>query len=102
MAQASRLGPSHHGPVAEVAAPATAPAPAPASGRRRLAGGLHRRPRLRLGLLLAGPVGWLVIAYLGSLVILFINAFWSRDAFTGLVIHQFTLDNFVALVENPL
>jgi putative spermidine/putrescine transport system permease protein len=102
MARASRLGPSHHGPVAEAAAPATAPAPAPASGRRRLAGGLHRRPRLRLGLLLAGPVGWLVIAYLGSLLILFINAFWSRDAFTGLVIRQFTLDNFVALVENPL
>ena len=67
------------------AAPTTAPAPAPTSGRRRLAGGLHRRPRLRLGLLLAGPVGWLVVVYLGSLLILFLNAFWSLDAFTGLV-----------------
>ncbi|MFL5726562.1 MAG: ABC transporter permease [Chloroflexota bacterium] len=84
------------------AAPGTTQRPTPASGRRRLAAGLHRRPRLRLGLLLAGPIGWLVVAYLGSLLILFINAFWSRDAFTGLVIRDFTLDNFVTLIENPL
>ena len=49
----------------------------------------------------AGPVGWLVVAYLGSLLILFLNAFWSRDAFTGLVIREFTLDNFVELVDEP-
>jgi putative spermidine/putrescine transport system permease protein len=72
------------------------------SFRRRFATALHRRPRIRLGLLLAGPVGWLVIAYLGSLLVLFINAFWSRDAFTGLVIRQFTLDNFATIIENPL
>ena len=70
--------------------------------RRRLAAALHRRPRLRLGLLLAGPGGWLVLAYLGSLVILFLNAGWSRDAFTGLVKRDFTLNNFAELVTNPL
>lgn len=69
----------------------------PPSTGRRLSGALHRRPRLRLGVLLAGPVGWLGIAYLGSLAILFVNAFWSRDAFTGQVIHVFTLQNFVDL-----
>jgi putative spermidine/putrescine transport system permease protein len=81
---------------------AAAPSIAVPSRRRRLATALHRRPRVRLGLLLTGPVGWLGIAYLGSLVVLFINAFWSRDPFTGLVIREFTLDNFAALLENPL
>ena len=50
---------------------------------RRFAGWLHSRPRVRLGLLLAAPLGWLVIAYLGSLAILLLSAFWARDAFTG-------------------
>ena len=72
------------------------------SGRRRLAAALHRRGRLRLGLLLAGPVGWLVVAYIGSLLILFLNSAWSRDAFTGLVIRELTLDNFTDIATNPL
>jgi len=69
----------------------------PPSSARRIAGALHRRPRLRLGLLLAGPLGWLGLAYLGSLLVLFLNAFWTRDAFTGQIIHEFTLQNFVDL-----
>ena len=72
------------------------------SNRRRLAGALHRRGRVRLGLLLAGPIGWLVIAYIGSLVILLLNAFWSRDPFTGLVIRDLTLENFSEIAANPL
>jgi putative spermidine/putrescine transport system permease protein len=72
------------------------------SNRRRLAGALHRRGRIRLGLLLAGPIGWLVIAYMGSLVILLLNAFWSRDPFTGLVIRDLTLENFSEIAANPL
>ena len=69
---------------------------------RRLAATLHRHARLRLGLLLAGPVGWLVIAYIGSLLILFLNSIWTRDPFTGLVIRQISLDNFAELLTNPL
>jgi putative spermidine/putrescine transport system permease protein len=79
--------------------PAGAAAP---SAPRRLAATLHRRSRLRLGLLLAGPIGWLVIAYIGSLAILFLNSIWSRDAFTGLVIRELTLDNFREVATNPL
>jgi putative spermidine/putrescine transport system permease protein len=70
--------------------------------RHRLAATLHRRGRLRLGLLLAGPLGWLLVAYMGSLAILFLNSVWSRDAFTGLVIHELTLKNFTNIVTNPL
>jgi len=84
--------------VTSDAVPAASTVPAvPPSTARRLAGALHRRPRVRLGLLLAGPLGWLGLAYLGSLAVLFLNAFWTRDAFTGQIIHEFTLQNFVDL-----
>jgi putative spermidine/putrescine transport system permease protein len=76
----------------------TASRPAP----RRLAVWLSQHPRARLGLLLAAPVGWLVVAYLGSLGVMFLNSIWVRDAFTGLVKHDLTLDNFAKLVTNPL
>jgi putative spermidine/putrescine transport system permease protein len=72
------------------------------SGRRRLAAWLHARPRVRLALLLAGPVAWLVVAYLGALAVLFINSLWQRDEFTGLVQRTFTLSNFSDLLSNPL
>ena len=62
------------------------PTPLTVSRGRAVAGALHRRPRARLALLLAGPLGWLGLAYLGSLAILFLNAFWTRDAFTGQII----------------
>jgi putative spermidine/putrescine transport system permease protein len=64
---------------------------------RRVAAWFHRHPNLRLGLLLALPLAWLGVVYLGSLAILFLNAFWSTDPFTSLVVHEFTLDNFVEL-----
>jgi putative spermidine/putrescine transport system permease protein len=69
---------------------------------RRLAAWLDYHARVRLGLLLAGPVGWLVVAYLGSLAVLFVNSLWTRDAFTGLVIRELTPDNFIDMVTNPL
>ena len=80
----------------------TASGPQRPSPARRLATWLHARPRVRLAALLSGPVGWLVIAYLGSLLILFLNSFWTRDPFTGLVERTLTLQNFIDLVENPL
>src|SRR5690348_6556114 len=69
---------------------------------RRLAVWLHEHPRARLALLLAAPVAWLVVAYLGSLGVLFLNSIWQRDPFTGLVKHDVTLDNFIKLVTVPL
>jgi putative spermidine/putrescine transport system permease protein len=69
---------------------------------RGLAASLWRRPRLQLSLLLAGPIGWLVIAYLGSLVVLFVAAFWRLDTFSGQVVQDYGLDNFRTLVENDV
>jgi putative spermidine/putrescine transport system permease protein len=68
---------------------------------RRFATWLHGHRRTRLGLLLTSPIGWLVIVYLGSLAILFLNAFFSRDAFSGETIYQPTLENFARLLDDP-
>ncbi|WP_329158127.1 ABC transporter permease [Streptomyces sp. NBC_01717] len=71
---------------------------APAAGSvRRLAGTLHRRPRLQLSLLLSAPLAWLALAYLGSLTVLFLSAFWTTDSFTSNVVKIWNTDNFTAL-----
>lgn len=61
---------------------------------QRLAGGLHRRPRLRLALLLGAPAAWLLVAYLGSLAVLLCSALWTTDPFTSDVVKVWNLDNF--------
>ena len=58
---------------------------------------LHNRPRLQLGLLLSGPLGWLGLAYLGSLAVLFVAAFWHLDSFSGEVVKGFSFTNFETL-----
>jgi putative spermidine/putrescine transport system permease protein len=67
-----------------------------------LATTLHRRPRLRLSLLLAGPVGWLVVAYLGSLAVLFVAAFWTLDPFTSEVIRDYNTQNFETIANGDV
>jgi len=87
--------------------PAGGQEPVIASPRRGLA---HRistwaypRRRIQLGALLAAPLGWLVIAYLGALFILLLNAFWEKDAFTGQVEpFAWSLDAFVELFSNDV
>jgi putative spermidine/putrescine transport system permease protein len=64
---------------------------------RRLADLFNGRPRLQVGALLAGPLGWLVILYLGSLAVLLIASFWSVDALSGELIKGFTFDNYKEL-----
>jgi putative spermidine/putrescine transport system permease protein len=65
------------------AAPASDLPPAPASARRRLFAWLYGHRKVQLSLLLATPLGWLAIVYLGSLLILLLSAFWTKDTFTG-------------------
>ncbi len=60
---------------------------------------LHRRPGLRLGLLLTPPMLWLGVAYLGALGALFITSLWGQNAFTGEVERSWTLDNFRTLLQ---
>ena len=72
------------------------------SAGRRLADFFHGRPRLQVGTLLAGPVGWLVIGYLGSLAILLIASFWTLGELSGEVERSFTLDNFKTIVDDSV
>ena len=69
---------------------------------RPLTRALWRRPRLKLALLLSAPVGWLVVAYLGSLAVLLASAFWSTVSFTGTIVRQPTTDNFTALLRGEV
>lgn len=76
-----------------------------AAGRgavRRLAGALHRRPRLRLSLLLTAPLLWLAVLYLGSLAVLFVSAFWTTNSFTSEVVKVWSTDNFRELFTTPV
>jgi putative spermidine/putrescine transport system permease protein len=78
------------------------PARRRSSVSRRMAGFFTGRPRLTVGTLLAGPLGWLVIGYLGSLAVLFAASFWNVNAITGEVQHTFTIDNFKTLVNESV
>ncbi len=68
----------------------------------RLAGLFQGRRRLQVGALLAGPVGWLVIGYLGSLALLLVAAFWSVDPLSGLTVKSFTLENVESRFNEPV
>jgi putative spermidine/putrescine transport system permease protein len=70
-------------------------------------GGLHgrlsdlfwRRPRLFFALLLALPLLWLGIIYIGSLAALLAQSFFSIDEFTGQVNREFTLRTYAELLQ---
>ena len=53
-------------------------------------------------MLLAGPVGWLLIAYLGSLAVLFVASLWQLDDFSGEIVHDVGFQNFQELIETPV
>jgi putative spermidine/putrescine transport system permease protein len=72
------------------------------SAGRRLADFFHGRPRLQVGTLLAGPVGWLVIGYLGSLAVLLIAAFWSVNPISGELEKSLGFENFETLFNEPV
>jgi putative spermidine/putrescine transport system permease protein len=69
---------------------------------RRLSRYFYRHPRLSLALLLAAPLAWLVVAYLGSLVVLLLASVWNVDPFTSQVVHTYTLDNFRRIFDEPV
>jgi putative spermidine/putrescine transport system permease protein len=74
--------------------------------RRRLARVLYQRPRLRLGILLAGPLAWLLIAYLGALIALLLTSLYHYQSDpTGLVQRLTTspsTTNYHRLIDQPV
>lgn len=76
----------------------TAPAILPSRGLPdRLTALFWRRPRLLLGLLMAPPLLWLGVVYLGSLAALLLQSFYSIDEFSGVVKEEFTLKTYAEL-----
>jgi putative spermidine/putrescine transport system permease protein len=70
--------------------------------RLRLSAALWRRPWLKAAGLLALPVLAFLVVYVGSLVALFVSSFWQVDAFTGKVVHEWTLDNFSTIIHDSV
>lgn len=85
--------------MSSLALPPQSPPSLPRPLSRRLSDLLHGRPALLLAVLLGPPMLWLGVIYLGSLFALLANAFFGLDEFTGQVVPEFTLSNFVALAE---
>lgn len=73
--------------------------PGPGGARRRISDLLYTRRGLLLLALLAPPLLWFGVIYLGSLLALLANAFFGLDDFTGQVVREFTLKNFVELAD---
>jgi putative spermidine/putrescine transport system permease protein len=65
----------------------------------RLTSLFWRRPNLLLVLLLAPPLLWLGVVYLGSLAALLLQSFFSIDEFSGLVVREFTLKTYLELLR---
>jgi putative spermidine/putrescine transport system permease protein len=81
--------------------PGAVPPPGP-SPLRWLAAALYRRPRTQLAILLSAPLGWLLIAYIGALALLFVSAFWRLDPFSGDIVTEPTLQNFEELLTTDI
>ena len=67
---------------------------------RRLSTFLYRHGGLFTLILLAPPLAWLGIVYLGSLFALLAQSFFSFDDFSGQVIYEFTLRSYVELLTS--
>jgi len=65
----------------------------------RLSALFWRRPNLLLVLLLAPPLIWLGVVYLGSLIALLIQSFYSIDEFSGVIVPEFTLATYAELLK---
>ena len=72
---------------------------APTGPTDRLSTLFWRRPRVLLVLLLALPLLWLVVVYIGSLTALLIQSFYYIDEFSGLIVEEFTLKTYLELLR---
>ena len=79
------------------------PSPTTGGGRSRaLSRYLATHARARLAGLLSLPLAWVLILYIGSLMLMVVAAFWSVDSFTGNVVRTFTWSNFQTLLTQSV
>ncbi len=73
--------------------------PLPREGlSRRFSDALYARRGLLLTLLLVPPLLWLGVVYVGSLVALLLQSFFSIDEFSGTIVREFTLKTYAELL----
>jgi len=65
----------------------------------RLSDLFWRRPHLLLLVMLAPPLLWLGVVYIGSLSALLLQSFFSIDEFSGLIRYEFTLKTYGELLR---
>ncbi len=63
----------------------------------RISTALYLHPRLLLFLLLAPPLLWLGVIYLGSLFALLLQSFFYIDEFSGNIVREFSLATYAQL-----
>lgn len=66
----------------------------------RLSDLFWRRPKLLLFLMLTPPLLWLGVIYIGSLIALLLQSFFSIDDFSGMVNYEFTLSTYAQLLNS--
>ena len=72
------------------------------SPARRISSWLYSHAKVRLSLLLAAPLFWLVAIYVVALLALLVTAFWTVDSFTGQVRIGFSLQNIQQVLTGEL
>jgi putative spermidine/putrescine transport system permease protein len=65
----------------------------------RLTGLFWRKPGILLAVLIAPPLLWLGVVYVGSLAALLWQSFYSIDEFSGVVVREFTLKTYGELLR---
>ncbi len=74
--------------------------PLPREGlSRRFSDLLFLRRGMLLTLLLVPPLLWLGIVYVGSLIALLLQSFFSIDEFSGTIVREFTLKTYAELLQ---
>lgn len=58
-----------------------------------------KKPGLLTLVLLLPPILWIVVVYIGSLMALLLQSFYSLDDFSGLIVREFTFFTYAELLE---
>lgn len=69
--------------------------------RGRVSDTLYRRHGFYLSLLLAPPLLWFGVVYVGALLALLLQSFYALDDFSGAVVPELTLGTWRALFSSP-
>jgi putative spermidine/putrescine transport system permease protein len=72
----------------------------PPKARGRLSAALFRHPKAKLGLTLLVPIGWMVLVYLISLVLLLATSFWKLDPLTSTIQKDWGLQNYRTIIDS--